>query len=217
MTTVTDHGLVCLDREDYAAIALALEADARAADAAIDGIADSLAVYGRRPFFTAITTVGNGPVSSGGEVQQSWGTWGLVASNYAAPLVFNPATPVIGSLALMTLPVTGWWDFGGYGFLVAAGAVTAFSRRTIVASAWTLSTAGSVPLLYESVHWRTGDTNTAGEYLTASGGTFYGRAGDLILLSFSWSHANAASNVSSPAGARFWCHYIGSGVEIGSA
>jgi hypothetical protein len=215
---VTDHGLVCLDGEDYAAVAMAMEADARAVDASVDSIADSLAVYGRRPFFTAITTVGNGPLASNGETQQSFGSWGLVAANFSSSLLtFNPLTPITGSLALMTLPVTGWWDFGGYGLLQAAGAVTAFSRRTVVASAWTMSTLGGVPVLYESIHWRTGDTNTGGEYLTTSGGTFYGRAGSLILLSFSWSHANLASNVSSPAGARFWCHYIGTGVDIGSA
>lgn len=211
MTTYTDHGLVCLDDGDYSAIALAMQADALAVDTALDGISDTLDTYLSRPYLLMTTTTGNGPLASGGEQQFSVGSWSVVSGTIP---IGSGTLP--GNIAgQMPMPETGWYEYGGFVNLVAAGAITAFSRRTLTMSAY--SKPGPVSILQSQIVWRTGDTSTAGEFLTVSGGSFYATAGQLIEVTATWSHANLASNVSSIAGAKAWIHFIGSGVEIGSA
>jgi hypothetical protein len=61
------------------------------------------------------------------------------------------------------------------------------------------------------------ETNTAGEWLACSAGTFYALAARTVSIVAQTIHANAASTVNNMAGARTWCYFIGSGVEIGSA
>lgn len=211
MTTFTPHGLVCLGEEDYSAIALAMQADALAVDAALDGISGSLDSYLSRPYLQMITTTGNGPLSSGGEQQFSIGSWSVVSGN----IPIGSGT-LLGNIAgAMPMPETGWYEYGCYVNLVAAGALTAFSRRTLTASAY--SRPGSAAVQLSQIVWRTAETSTAGEFLVASGGSFYATAGQTIEVTATWSHTNAASNVSSIVGAKAWIHFIGSGIEIGSA
>jgi hypothetical protein len=210
MATETEHGLLCLGEEEFAAIALAIQADAIAVDTALDSISDSLDTRYVRPYLQMVTTTGNGPLSSGGEQQFSIGIWSVAAGNI--PIVSGT---LLGNIAPMTMPRTGWYEYGCFVNLVAAGALTAFSRRTLTVSAY--SRPASVAILQSQIVWRTAETSTAGEYLTASGGTFYATAGQFIELVGTWSHTNLASNVSSIVGAKAWVHWIGSGIEIGSA
>lgn len=207
---VGDHGLKCLAEEDYAAIALYMQDQALVIDSVLDGMSDSLDTFNLRPGFTAATTGVNGPVASGGEQLQGLGNWSMVYSN------FTPAPTTGVSFGIrMTAPRTGWYEHGAYINAQASGAVTANSRRTLYARAYRVVGTGNV-LLSETV-WRTGDTNTGGEFLVSSGGSFYATAGTSIIITPYWSHANAASNVQVNAGAKLWCWFIGSGVEIGSA
>lgn len=208
MTTVTDHGLVCLDDNDYSAIALAMQADAYATEAAIGSVNTSLTTALTRPYVNAVTTVGQGPLSSGGEILENQGVWAIASTNI--PVVTTAAVSGIR----ITIPRAGVYRYGTYCNLVAAGAVTAVSRRTIVGRATrrVLGIGNTLSL----ITWRTWDTNTGGEHLIASGGTFLALAGQTVDVDSFWSHANLASNVSSTAGARIWCIYMGSGVEIGS-
>ena len=207
MTIYTSHGLACLQDQDYAAIALAMQVDAIAIDAALDGISDSFDTHYTHPYMLAITTATQGPFATSSEAVQGVPSWTVSTTN----MVTSGASAGIR----VTIPLSGWYSHGCYLNMVASGAITAASRRTSFARA-TRVTSGSTAVLSQ-VTWRTIDTNTAGEFLTSSGGTFYATAGSTILIEAYFSHSNAASGVNIVAPARIWCHYIGSGVEIGSA
>jgi len=213
MSTYTDHGLVCLDDEDYAAIALAMQTDALATDASLTSINNSFNTINSYPYAFFTTTAGS-TVSSGGEQQFAQGAWSVTASR-GFPIV-SILTPLIGSVATVQATTTGWYEYGNYLNLTLAGAATAFSRREIFASVYSLSGATAVRL--DEIRWRTVENSVAGgEFLIASGGSFYATAGTTILPVARWSHANLASQVTSQPGALFWITYVGTGIEIGSA
>lgn len=209
MTTYTDHDLACLGDEDYAAVALAMQHDALATEAALDAVSDAFDTYYLRPYATAVTLATGGAVASAGETIFSITGWSLGSTNMP-----GATAPSIVGLRL-TMPKTGWYSYQAYASLVAAGAVTAFSRRTLYARASRRIATNNT--LLDQVVWRTVDTNTAGEFLIADGNAFFAMAGWTIDIEALWSHANAASNVSVAAGARLNCYFLGSGVTIGSA
>lgn len=210
---LTGHGLVCPDDGDYGALALLMQADATAVESSLVAISNSLNLIYDEPYAMFTTTVGNGPLATGGEQEYNEGSWSLTGSQAITSTIGGS---LLGSVATLTITKTGWYEFGNYVNLTLAGAATAFSRRNVFARAYTL--ASGVPVLLELIRWRTVENSQAGgEFLIASGGTFYGVAGVSILLTGTWSHANAASSVSCIAGSLFWVNYIGSGIEIGSA
>lgn len=209
MSTETGHGLICLDGGDYAAVALALQADAFAVEAAAAGIQADFAEFRARPTVLATTTVGLGAVASNGEALNRLGTWAVTYSNFTPA----PTTLALSGVRIL-LPRTGLYSYGTFVNLVASGAVTALSRRTVYASASKVISGVTTQL--SQVVWRTVDTGTGGEFLTATGGTFFGLAGTTVDVQGFESHGNLASGMNIIAGARLWCHFIGSNVEIGS-
>lgn len=210
---LTDHGLICPEDGDYGALALLMQADAVAVEASLDGISDSLNSIYTEPYAMFVTTVGNGPLATGGEQEYNEGTWSLTNSQAFTVTIGGS---LLGSVATLIVQKAGWYEYGNYVNLTLAGAATAFSRRSVFARAYSLAT--GVPVRLDEARWRTVENSqTGGEFLVASGGTFYSLAGASVLLTATWSHANAASSVSSAAGALTWVNYIGSGIEIGSA
>lgn len=209
MTTYTDHGLACLDEDDYAGVALAMQHDALATEAALDAVSDAFDTYYLRPYATAVTTLVNGPVSSGGEQIFGMGGWSLTATNMPGTLVTS--TPGMRVLASRT----GWYRAQAYANMQAAGAVTLNSRRTLYVRA--SRRVNGLPVIVDQGVWRTTDTNTGGEFLIADGNAFYLLAGQTVDVEALWSHTNLASNVSVNAGAKLTCFFLGSGVVIGSA
>lgn len=210
MTTYTDHGLACLDDEDYAAVALAMQHDAFATEASLDAVSDAFDTYYLRPYATAITNLANGPVSSAAETIFTISGWTLSTNNM-------PGTTAPSNVGIrMTASKTGWYRAQAYANMVAAGGVTAFSRRTLYVRATRRNL--TTPTLLDQGVWRTVDTNTGGEYLIADGNAFYLMAGQVVDIEGLWSHTNVASNVSIPSGgARLNCFFLGSGINIGSA
>lgn len=203
MIPVGDHGLACLSDEDYAAIALYMQNQAQAIDTALDGISDSFDSVSLRPGVLMSSTA-NVAVASG--VSGGVGSSAVLYSNFT----LASATSVS-----FTTPRSGWWQYGANVNMVATGAVTANSLRRLTVSA-VLSTTGP-PVTLSSTSDQSFETNTAGEWLVCSGGTFYAAAGRTVSLGVVTLHANAASTVNNMAGARTWCFFTGSGVEIGSA
>jgi hypothetical protein len=209
MIPVGTHGLSCLGEEDYAATALYMQDQALIIDSVLDGISDQLDTAAMRPVFIGTTTSISGPNSTFGEILFNITGWTVTYSNL-------PSTPTLASAGLrFTVPRTGWYNYGVYANLVAVGAVTALSRRTVAARA-TRQTVGT-PTILSQATFRTIDTNTGGEFLVASDGSFFSAAGTVVDIEGFWSHTNVASNVQVNIGSKLWCHFIGSGVEIGSA
>lgn len=212
MSTTTEHGLICLEDEDYAALALAMQGTAQAVEAALDAISDGLDTFNLRPSVVALTSTATTAAGSVGEAQFS-------LSSATSAIDYNNMTPVptiVSGGLRITIPKTGWYAYGAYMNMQAVGAVTAFSRRTVFAVA--TRTLSGVTTQLSQVVQRTVDNNVAaGEFIVASGGSFYATVGTTVDVNGLWSHANAASNVQVNPGARTWCYFIGSGVEIGSA
>lgn len=201
MITVGDHGLACLHPEDYAALALYMQDQATAIDTALDSVSDSLDSARLRPGVLA-TSNANVAVASG------------VAGGFGAMTVQYANFPVTFGVSFTT-PRAGWWQYGANVNMVATGAVTANSLRRLTVSA--VLTTGGPSVTLSTTADQSFETNTAGEWLACSAGTFYLPAGRTVTISTVTLHANAASTVNNMAGARTWCFFIGSGVEIGSA
>jgi hypothetical protein len=202
MEPVGNHGLACLGDEDYAAIALYMQNQGLVIDAALDAISDDFDSFFLRPGFLSASTatVLNTAINVSGGI----GASALVYNNF----------PMLGPTVFLT-PRAGWYQFGANVNMVAAGAVTANSYRRLTVSA-VLSSSGP-PTTLSTVADLSFDTNTAGEWLVCSAGSFYSPASRNITISARTMHGNAASGVNNMAGARTWCWFIGSGVEIGSA
>jgi hypothetical protein len=208
VTTYTDHGLACLSDTDYAAIALAMQVDALATDAALDAISDALGTHYTNPYMVARTTANAGPfTTTAAEPEITIPNWTVTSSNMT--------TASATSGVRVTIPRAGWYAHGCYMNLVASAGITALSRRTSIARA-TLIAPGTAIVLSE-VFWRTVETSTGGEFLVSSGGMFYAAANTTVNILALLTHGNLASGINVIAPARIWCHFVGSGVEIGSA
>jgi hypothetical protein len=197
---VGDHGLACLDPQDYAAIALYMQDQGLAMDAALDGISDGFDSFRLRPGFLS-TSNANQAFASG-----ATGSFGASTVTYSNMAVTN---------VTFVTPRAGWWQYGANVNMVATGAVTANSMRRLNVSAL-MTTVGPQQTLSPTSDLGF-ETNTAGEWLACSAGTFYALAARTVSIVAQTIHANAASTVNNMAGARTWCYFIGSGVEIGSA
>src|SRR5687767_301551 len=202
MEPVGNHGLSCLGDEDYAAIALYMQDQGLAIDAALDDISDQFDSFYLRPGFVSAST---------GTVLNT--TINVTGSIGASATIYANMT-VAGGIQFVT-PRAGWWQYGGNVNMVAAGAITANSYRKLIVSA-IRSTGGPAETL-SSTSDLSFETNTAGEWVACSAGSFYSEAGRTMTIRVETMHGNAASGVNNMAGARTWCYFIGSGVEIGSA
>jgi hypothetical protein len=201
MEPVGNHGLSCLGEEDYAATALYMQSQGLAIDSALDAISDSFDSSYLRPGVLASSNA-NQAFASG------------VTGNLGAMTVIYNNFPVLGGVGFIT-PRAGWWQYGSNVNMVATGAVTANSLRRFTVRAD--MTTGGPPQTLSTTADQSFETNTAGEWLACSAGTFYAPANRTITIRTETLHANAASTVNNMAGARTWCYFIGSGVEIGSA
>lgn len=195
------HGLACLGDEDYAALALYMQDQGTAVDTALDGVSDAFDSYLLRPGVLA-TSNANQAFASGS------------TGNLGGTTVLYANFPVLAGITFIT-PRAGWWQYGANVNMVATGAVTANSLRRLTVSAL-LTSAGPATVL-STTSDQSFETNTAGEWLACSGGTFYAPAARTVSIRTETLHLNVASTVNNMAGARVWCYFIGSGVEIGSA
>lgn len=208
MTINTEHGLVCLDDNDYAAIALAIQTDALAVDGALSEISTALDNGYLNPYWMMATTSTAGPFSTT-SVEIPIPGFSVAATNQSTSTTSAPGGRRI------TVPRSGWYGHGGYANMVASGAVTALSDRSLFARV-TLQEPG-LSTVVSNVPWRTVETSTGGEFLVSYGGAFHVLAGQTIDVELYFSHGNLASGINIVAPARIWCHFLASGVEIGSA
>lgn len=203
----TDHGLWCGTDQEYAATALIMQHDAFAIEAALDSISDSLASYYARPSLVLTGTVAQTGVAAN-TTATLFPTW---AATYVNSITLNATFAVNPTV---TIPRSGIYRFGAYMPMTASGAVTALSDRLMTVTATAATSAA--PTLGTTAY-RTRETSTGGERLSASAGRFYAVAGDGVRLTVTFSHGNVASTMNVGTGALLWCYFDTSGVEIGSA
>jgi len=212
MKPVGDHGLICLDGDDYSALPLALQADAKAINSTLSSDQAELDGYNNRPWTilttTATTTIG-----------QNTNEWtGDVASAY-------PGVSILGNgftqqnfdldISLFTVHAAtdpaGWYMAGGTATFQATGAVTANTRRELVLE-WAFGVNGITnyaPYIVNSIY----ESNTAGDALSVSG-VFYADGTRNYFPDLMFNHKNAGSTMTVNAGARYFLAYLGTGLVI---
>lgn len=207
VTDLGNHGLTCLADEDYAAIALYLQRTALAIEAALVAQEADLTAYTDRASVLFTTTVTTTVVTGSGVLMPDGRTATLTSFTGAAVTGGGVDVASTGSTVTLTAARSGWYDFGGYCNVIAAGAVTLNSERLIYIQARQVpdppATVATITYQERSV-----DTNTGGENLVVAG-LIYLLADRPVTLSQLVSHNNAASNVVTQIGAKMWLSFMG--------
>lgn len=205
MIPLGNHGLSCLSDTDPAATALYMQDQAIIIDNVLDGISDSFDAYARRP----------------GALWQATGTTTITSTSVYSAITINSTVYsnfTVNAGGSFTTPRAGWWQTGANANMAPSGATTAGSFRRLKVVAQFTPSLLSPPTILNTAEDLSFDTGVAGgEWLSVSGGSFYLPAGANVGITAQVSHGNAASSMVVAAGARLWCWFIGSGIEIGSA
>lgn len=207
MTKVFDDGFLCLEGNDYAAIPLALQANAALADAALKSLNDSLNGYNNRPWAQAVTTASSTIASDVQGFILGESPPGMLVS-----LLAHTTTSFgINDLPTMTLPPRGWYLAGFTATFQATGAVTANSLRTL---GLTFSYAiNGINQWDQQTVQNVVESNTAGDAGTVAGMFFADGLRNYTLIP-SFSHRNTGSTMQVNSGARYWVSYLGTGLVI---
>lgn len=207
MTKVFDDGFICLEDTDYAAIPLALQANAALTDTTLKTINNSLVAYNNRPWAQAITTANAVQVNSVDGFIRGEPPPGL-------QLQFTAATATtfgITGFPTMTLPPRGWYLAGFTATFQATGAVTLNSMRTMGLS-WAYAINGVNQWDQQAAHDIV-ESNTAGDSGTVAGMFFADGLRNYTLIP-SFNHRNTGSTMQVNSGARYWVSYLGTGLVI---
>lgn len=214
---IGNHGLFCLDDDDYAAIALAMQCNAQAADAALSAQGSAMSSYLGRPYGQTINTV---PITvfddnSGGAV----GPFGIVGSSsgegsptaitngWTSPSVFSIANPpagfwLMGSSVNWTLvtPTAGTYRqlsvFGTARINGEANIATTFTDWYNIRD-------------YQGDGGNSGSLNVWGFLENTNPNE------PISSISAFFSHGNTGGTLTIPVGGwRVWAMYLGSGLVI---
>lgn len=203
MIPVGNHGLACLDPEDYAATALYMQETAFDIEAALLAEETALDEYRLRTsleFVSVVTTsnaaLGGTLMPDGREANGIDFTGATVLGGGATGI-----TPSNGSITFIP-PRSGWYDVGAYTNVIPAGAITAGSERVLYIQVNQVPdppATNSVTLFQERVT----DTNTGGEFLNLSGLVYLvgGRSASIFPMV---AHGNLASNLVMQIGSKVW-------------
>lgn len=190
MTVVGDHGLSCLDDSNYAAIALSMQANALAINAAIKTDQAAMTAYGNRYVRRFVSTsVASGGANSGTTLPDGTGAIQVVLGN------------------LGVLP-QGWYAASGSQTYQEAGAVTAGSyRRSVLLINQGLTQ--FPPTLFQAT---TSATNTASADSMTVNGWFYSDAITLTQVRLMFGHGNTGSSMNVAIGAVLTVRFLSTGL-----
>lgn len=209
MNPVGTHGQGCLGDDEYGAVALAMQCNRDAVDAALTADQAALDGYNNRPWLQAVST-------STVTQAQTLTEWvpGDVFPGFQVMGASGGATSTITSsgmaASLFTQFTTGWWNIGGYASYQPTGAVTNFSRRVLAVQV------GRTVLFnneYETVLQTAYESNTGTDSMTCQG-MFFLDSQYTYFVNLMFAHRNSGSTVQINTGARIWMNFLGSGVTI---
>jgi hypothetical protein len=190
VTSIGTHGLTCLDGSSYAAVALGMQANAKAINAALLSTQTALQVYGNR--FVS-KTVSTSVVST--------------AANSGLVLVDGTAAESIISKSLALLP-QGWYSASGSLTYQESGAVTANSyRRSLLI---VNSSAALIPPSFFQA--TTAASNTAAADSMTVNGWFYSNGVQSTRIQLMFGHGNAASSINVASGAVLTVRFLSTGL-----
>lgn len=216
MIPVGNHGLACIDDDDYAAYALSMQCNANAIDTALAGLNGQIGGYLDRGWISVVNrnaatiddSSGGGTIGPGLVIGEPMDTNG---SGVGFPLVTRHNLP--GPSALMPRGIylvgsTINFTFGG---------ITANSNRQLSIFGVRFlngnqSTINNFTNLYSMRDYQ-GEGGANGALSVV--GLVDGRAGNLMNFQAFVSHANVASDMSVAVGNwRLWVTYLGSGLAF---
>lgn len=206
---IGNHGLFCLDDDDYAGFALALQCNAQAIDASLDATSDALNGYLDRPYLTWVNRSAQN-ISTGSGVTMPNG------------LIGSPLSPRGSNVDVISngIPIdNSFWPRGVYavGSTIAwtVGSPQNGTPRTLNLWGQFNSNGTVVAPDTASNFYFTSDYegSTAGGALTTSG--FLVNNGNMYIALAALYHTNTLGPLAVAAGAwRAWAIYLGSGLEL---
>lgn len=189
MSTIGNHGLSCLDDNNYAAIALSMQSNARAIDASLFQISTSLTAYGNRYVSKTVrTTTSTSGANSG---------TGLPDGTAADDFIFG------GGL----LP-QGWYAAALTFTYQETGAVTAGSYRRGIILINGIETK-IPPTFYQSI---TVATNTGAADSMTVNAWFYSDGILRTTVTGAFGHGNTGSTMTVAAGAILTVRFLDTGL-----
>lgn len=211
MTTYTDHGLICLDGDDYGAVALAMQEDAIRLDETLTEINTSINGYRNRTWWNAVNTssitINNAsgfemPEGFIGEDSPNSGSWSITANGTAATSAFK------------ILP-TGWYHMGATVNWTVATPNNNTRRTLLLWNTLFVNGQGSDTVTYDRLYLRnTGEQSTGGGSMHVSG-FFHSDGVTPQYIVSGLSHLNTSSDLVVAAGNwRTWFTFMGSGLVI---
>jgi hypothetical protein len=190
VTTVGDHGLSCLDDSSYAAIALSMQANAAATDAALAADRAAITAYGSSYVFKFTTT---GTSTSGAN------------SGNALPDGTSAASIMSRNLGLLP---RGWYSASSSMTFQETGAVTAGSYRRAVIMV-NAGTSVIPPTFFQSI---TSATNNGAADSTTVNAWFYSDGILTTIVRVFFGHGNTGSTITVAAGAVLTVRYMTTGL-----
>lgn len=209
MSETTEHGLVCLGPQEYAAAALAMQVDAQVITAVAAAQSSALTTYNNRPWLVA-TSTGN-IVTAQNVTDPTYTDTGFPG---AVVMTLTSGSTVQQSRLTQFngsgVPAAGWYHVGGFATFQATGAVNTFTRR-ILAVQWFHSE--NLDSIAENVIQNCYESNTGGDAATVQG-MFYANGINDYTVTLYFAHRNSSSTMQVNSGAKMWVTYLGSGVVI---
>jgi hypothetical protein len=187
---VGDHGLICLDGNDYSAVALGMQCNAGAINDSLTDTSATLTAYGNRyvaRFVSTSTTTGGANSGLG------------LPDGTGALSVLSPGLGVLPQ---------GWYSASGSMTYQATGAITASSYRRALIMV-NFSTSAIPPSLFQVVTTESG-TGTP-DSLTVNA-WFYSNGVTSTSIQLMFGHGNAASSVTVAVGAVLTLRFLSSGL-----
>lgn len=199
--------LDCPDPDNYAAVALQLQETALQAEQRMYAVERTLRSAANKGTFVQTTTAARTGIASGTSFTE------INASAVANTVNFNnmPFTWSFSSIPL--LPGAGVYDIGFCGNMIASGAVTDNSMRTIrIQQRRVVSGGGSVETIIDAAEVLMFEANVGGGMDITVVGTFHLQPGDRVYFEF--RHLNVGSTMNISTGAIYWATYLGSETAV---
>lgn len=218
--SVGDHGLTCLDGNDYGAISLWLQKTAQTVDSELTGISSGLSTYLNRPYFKATSTVAVTFTSN------TAGSGFVLPDGKIGELFYNTAqSTYINNGGLLTGRANGGNIFNPYrippGIYLVGSTVnytvatpTNNSQRTLMIWGETLVSGSAVNVnVYSRKVLEAGGAGNNGAITVM--GLLDARLGNIAGIQAGMWHENAASAITITAGGwSLWMMRIGSGLVV---
>lgn len=211
MEPVGTHGQGCLGPEEYGAVALAMQHNRNAVDAALAGNLAAFDSYNNRPWFTVTSTVAVSQVQTPTEWTPftSWNGW-TVVQNTTTGATINASAEMAAARFNVGAFRTGWWSIGGYVSYQPTGAVTNNTRRLMCIQ---LNHSVQSVQVYDTIINTSFESNTGTDSMTVND-IFYLDNQFSYGVTLGFAHRNSGSSVQANVGAKIWATYLGSGVSV---